>query len=136
MSSLNLNVTHDVSDHQQELLDQVMFENGDPIFSKFELFGFTLRNRLVVAPMTRVSATDDGLATDEMASYYHDFARGGFGIVITEGTYTDEDASQGYERQPGMANERQAESWTAVTSAIRGAGYCISRPRLDDVPAA
>ena len=104
MSRLKMIDTHDASDQQQESLEQVMYETADPIFSKVELFGFTLRNRLVVAPMSRVSATDDGLATDEMASYYRDFARGGFGMVITEGTYTDEDASQGYDRQPGMAN--------------------------------
>jgi 2,4-dienoyl-CoA reductase-like NADH-dependent reductase (Old Yellow Enzyme family) len=122
MNGLNTIDTLDVSEHQQELLDQVMYETADPIFSKIELFSCTLRNRLVVAPMTRISATDDGLATDEMASYYQEFARGGFGIVITEGTYTDEDASQGYDFQPGIANERQAESWTATASAIRGAG--------------
>ena len=58
------------------------------MLSEVELFGRTLRNRLAVAPMSRVSATDDGLATNRMKRYYREFARGGFGIVITEGTYT------------------------------------------------
>ena len=93
-----------------------------PMLSEVELFGRTLRNRLAVAPMSRVSATDDGLATNRMTRYYREFARGGFGIVITEGTYTDEDASQGYDRQPGIANQRQAKSWAPVASAIAGAG--------------
>jgi len=99
-----------------------MSEASRPILSEVELFGRTLRNRLAVAPMSRVSATDDGLATGRMMSYYREFARGGFGIVITEGTYTDEDASQGYDRQPGIANQRQAKSWAAVASAIANAG--------------
>ncbi len=93
-----------------------------PMLSEVELFGRTLRNRLAVAPMSRVSATDDGLATNRMTRYYREFARGGFGIVITEGTYTDENASQGYDRQPGIANQRQAKSWAPVASAIAGAG--------------
>ena len=80
------------------------------MFSQVDLFGRTLPNRLAVAPMSRVSAIDGGLATDRMKTYYGDFARGGFGIVITEGTYTDEDASQGYDRQPGIAND----TWFAL----------------------
>ena len=80
-----------------------------PILSDVALLGRTLRNRLAVAPMSRVSATDDGLATNRMKRYYREFARGCFGVVITEGTYTDEDASQGYDRQPGIAKRTASE---------------------------
>ena len=92
------------------------------LFSEVDLFGRTLHNRLVVAPMSRVSAADGGLASDRMKTYYRDFAGGGFGIVITEGAYTDEDASQGYDRQPGIANEEQADAWAPIASAIADAG--------------
>ena len=92
------------------------------IFSQADLFGRTLPNRLAVAPMSRVSATHGGLPTDHMKTYYSDFARGGFAIVITEGTYTDEDASQGYDRQPGIANNRQADAWAPIAAAIASAG--------------
>jgi len=90
--------------------------------SPARLLGRSLPNRLAVAPMSRVSATHDGLATERMLRYYRDFARGGFGIVITEGTYTDSDASQGYDRQPGIATELQAEAWRPVAHEIRQAG--------------
>lgn len=93
-----------------------------PVLSPVELFGRRLRNRLAVAPMTRVSASGDGLATDRMRGYYRNFARGGFAIVITEGTYTDKDASQGYDRQPGIANRRQAKSWAPIATAISDHG--------------
>lgn len=93
-----------------------------PVLSHAELFGRRLRNRLAVAPMTRVSASGDGLATDRMRGYYRDFARGGFAIVITEGTYTDRDASQGYDRQPGIANRWQAKSWAPIATAISDHG--------------
>ncbi|WP_198953668.1 hypothetical protein [Rhodopirellula sp. MGV] len=93
-----------------------------PILSPVELFGHRLCNRLAVAPMTRVSASVDGLATDRMKRYYCEFARGGFAIVITEGTYTDNDGSQGYDRQPGIANRRQANSWVPIATAISDHG--------------
>jgi 2,4-dienoyl-CoA reductase-like NADH-dependent reductase (Old Yellow Enzyme family) len=60
-----------------------------PLFDSLQIGRLTLRNRLAVAPMTRVSATVAGHATVEMADYYGAFAQGGFGLVITEGIYTD-----------------------------------------------
>jgi len=92
------------------------------VLSPVSMHGRCLPNRTVVAPMSRVSATADGRATLEMRRYYGDFARGGFGIVITEGTYTDANASQGYDCQPGIATEAQAEAWRPVSKEIREAG--------------
>lgn len=40
------------------------------LFSETKLLGLSLRNRLVVAPMTRISAAEDGCATAEMVDYY------------------------------------------------------------------
>lgn len=77
-----------------------------------------LTNRLAVAPMTRVSASFDGTPTDEMADYYRDFARGGFGLVLTEGTYTDTTHSQGYLHQPGLATGAHVEGWRRVVDAV------------------
>lgn len=84
-----------------------------------------LSNRLAVAPMTRISATPDGLATAEMASYYEGFAKGGFGLVITEGIYPDHEHSQGYLNQPGLADDRQAEAWGRVTDRVHAAGAAV-----------
>ena len=60
-----------------------------PLFSPIHIGEVLLQNRLAVAPMTRVSATADGRPTQRMAQYYASFAEGGFGLVITEGIYTD-----------------------------------------------
>ena len=76
-----------------------------PALQPSKIGRFELTNRLVVAPMSRVSAAADGTPTDEMADYYAQFARGGFGLVITEGTYTDTTHSQGYLNQPGLATD-------------------------------
>jgi 2,4-dienoyl-CoA reductase-like NADH-dependent reductase (Old Yellow Enzyme family) len=81
-----------------------------------------LKNRLAVAPMSRVSAAPDGTPTDEMVYYYQDFARGGFGLVITEGTHTDTAHSQGYLNQPGLASDVHVEGWRRVVDAVHAEG--------------
>jgi 2,4-dienoyl-CoA reductase-like NADH-dependent reductase (Old Yellow Enzyme family) len=88
------------------------------ILTPFDIKNLTLRNRLAVAPMTRVSATQTGVATDAMVRYYERFAKGGFGMVITEGIYTDQRFSQGYPFQPGMTDAEQAQAWRTVTDRI------------------
>lgn len=86
------------------------------------LGGLSLRNRLVVAPMTRVSATADGRPTPHMTGYYRSFAEGGFGLIISEGIYPDKAFSQGYLYQPGLADEAQAAGWRDVVEAVHAAG--------------
>ncbi|GCD96897.1 oxidoreductase [Embleya hyalina] len=86
------------------------------------LGGLDLANSLAVAPMTRVSASEDGVATAEMADYYAGFARGGFGVVISEGTYTDTRFSQGYPNQPGIVTSRHVEAWSRVVEAVGATG--------------
>jgi len=91
----------------------------------FGLAGLELKNRVVVAPMSRVSATSDGVPTPRMATYYRTFAQGGFALVVTEGTYTDGAYSLGYANQPGLVTETQSEGWRRVTEAVHEAGVPI-----------
>ncbi|MBT1004218.1 NADH:flavin oxidoreductase [Paenarthrobacter sp. DKR-5] len=90
----------------------------DPLFTSARLGSTELSNRVALAPMTRVSAMEDGRATDRMVSYYSRFARGGFGLLITEGIYTDTAYSQGYLHQPGLATQEQTEAWKPVVDAV------------------
>jgi 2,4-dienoyl-CoA reductase-like NADH-dependent reductase (Old Yellow Enzyme family) len=92
------------------------------LFAPIVINGHTIKNRLSVAPMTRITATQDGRATETMTRYYERFARGGFGTVITEGIYTDQTFSQGYAHQPGMTDEAQANAWKPVVSGIKAHG--------------
>lgn len=90
------------------------------------VFGqMSLRNRLAVAPMTRVTATPAGLPTGKMASYYDGFAKGGFGLLISEGLYTDNAFAQGYLNQPGLAEDDQASAWAPITAAVQANGARI-----------
>jgi len=92
------------------------------LFSDLILNNLRLGNRLAVAAMTRTSAQDDGLATRRMADYYAAYAHGGFALVHSEGIYTDEAYSQGYARQPGLANDDQLEAWRPVVQAVHAGG--------------
>ena len=92
------------------------------LFAPIVINGHTVKNRLSVAPMTRITATEDGRATETMTRYYERFARGGFGAVITEGIYTDQAFSQGYVHQPGMTDDTQANAWKPVVSGIKAHG--------------
>ncbi|PWA11224.1 NADH:flavin oxidoreductase [Pueribacillus theae] len=92
--------------------------NAKVLFESVKLGSITLGNRVGLAPMTRVSASPEGLATEQMVSYYTKFARGGFGLIITEGVYPDDKYSQGYLNQPGIMNDEQVKAWKKVTDAV------------------
>jgi len=95
------------------------------LFAPLTMNSMQLANRCAVSPMTRVSATRDGRATREMAEYSARFARGGFALVMTEGTYPDESYSQGYYGQPGIANREQAQAWRDVVARVHDSGAPI-----------
>ncbi|VVP83343.1 N-ethylmaleimide reductase [Pseudomonas fluorescens] len=92
--------------------------NKQQILTPFDIGRVSLKNRFAVAPMTRVSASEEGLATQRQVDYYERFAKGGFGLTITEGIYIDQKFSQGYLFQPGITDLEQAQAWRAVTSAV------------------
>lgn len=98
---------------------------GDLLYTPFDLGGVRLGNRTALAPMTRISATEDGMVTDRNARYYTGFARGGFALVITEGVYPDTEHSQGYLYQPGLATAAQGEAWRPVVEAVHAAGSAM-----------
>lgn len=102
-----------------------MHDSPTQILSNHDMKGRLLRNRLAVAPMTRVTATAAGMPTPAMRGYYTRFARGGFGLIITEGLYTDKAFSQGYRNQPGIADDIQAHGWKAITQEIQQQGALV-----------
>ncbi|MGB3373696.1 MAG: alkene reductase [Microbacterium sp.] len=80
-----------------------------------------LRNRIVMAPMTRSRASTTQ-ATSDMATYYAQ--RAGAGLIITEGTQPSA-VGQGYPATPGLHSPEQVESWRAVTDAVHANGGTI-----------
>jgi 2,4-dienoyl-CoA reductase-like NADH-dependent reductase (Old Yellow Enzyme family) len=93
-----------------------------PLLEPITIADVPLRNRVVVAPMSRVSTAGDGVPTETMAAYYADYARGGFGLVISEGTYTDHAHSQAYANQPAIVTDTQVRAWARVADRVHDAG--------------
>ncbi|WP_411359974.1 NADH:flavin oxidoreductase [Pseudidiomarina sp. YC-516-91] len=93
----------------------------DSPFDAVDFAGLRLRNRFALAPMTRVSAEANGRANAAMVDHYVRYAKGGFGLLITEGIYPDQAASQGYAYQPGLADALQTESWVPIVKAVHAA---------------
>ncbi|WP_291354158.1 MULTISPECIES: alkene reductase [unclassified Acinetobacter] len=74
-----------------------------------------LKNRVVMAPLTRSRATADRVPTAMMAEYYAQ--RASAGLIISEATVISEEAN-GYEKTPGLFTEAQVEGWKQVTDAV------------------
>ncbi|WDE10612.1 NADH:flavin oxidoreductase [Thalassomonas haliotis] len=95
------------------------------LFSPTKIGAFTLKNRLAIAPMTRVSADKSGFMTTEMAQYYRAFSETGFGLIITEGLYTDKSYSQTYRNQPGLSDIKQANSWQPLINSLNSSNTLL-----------
>ncbi len=74
-----------------------------------------LKNRVVMAPLTRSRATADRVPTAMMAEYYAQ--RASAGLIISEATVISEEAN-GYEKTPGLFTDEQVEGWKLVTDAV------------------
>ncbi|MEM6298873.1 MAG: alkene reductase [Bacteroidota bacterium] len=89
------------------------------LFESFLLGDITLKNRVVMAPLTRSRSTQDHVPTEIMATYYGQ--RAGAGLIITEGTSPSPNGV-GYPRIPGIYNEEQIKEWKAVTDKVHAEG--------------
>lgn len=103
-----------------------MTELYKTLFSPYELAGHTIRNRIAMAPLTRQMAELDGTPTDEMTAYYARRARGGLGLVITEGTYEQDGfGAKAYLSQPGIVTAKHVAAWKKVADAVHERGAKI-----------
>lgn len=89
------------------------------LLSTFRVGTLELRNRVVMAPMTRNRAGAGELATPMVATYYAQ--RGGAGLIVTEASQVSADAV-GYPKTPGIHTNAQVEAWRQVTDAVHDAG--------------
>ena len=83
--------------------------------------GLSLKNHLVMAPMTRSRAIGN-VPNELMALYYGQ--RNGAGLIVTEGTAPSPEGS-GYGRIPGIYNDAQVQGWKPVTAAAHAGGSKI-----------
>jgi len=96
--------------------------SDDILFSRFKLNNFTLKNRIGVAPMTRMSSPGDSIPRQDVLDFLVRRAQNGAAIVYTEAIVTDYESAQGYPRQARLTTQRQIEAWKPVVEAIRQKG--------------
>jgi len=94
----------------------------DKLFSKFSINNFALKNRIGVAPMTRMSAGPDSIPRQDVLDFLVRRAENGAAVVYTEAIVTDYESAQGYPGQSRILNRQQIEAWKTVNNAIRQAG--------------
>ncbi len=102
---------------------------SDPLFTPFELGTLHLRNRFVMAPMTRCFSPE-GVPGQNVADYYRRRAEAGVGLLVTEGVGIDHPAAVGagsvQEKDvPVMYGDAALAGWRRVVDAVHSAGGLI-----------
>jgi N-ethylmaleimide reductase len=96
---------------------------SDKAFTPVTVGGKTLKNRIVMSPMTRSRAQEPGgLPTELTALYYSQ--RASAGLIITEGIQPSI-VGQGYPNTPGLHSQEQVAAWRQVTDAVHAKGGVI-----------
>jgi N-ethylmaleimide reductase len=88
------------------------------LFEPFDLSGTSLRNRIVMAPMTR-SRSADLIPNASTALYYRQ--RASAGLIISEGVPISPEG-RGYLFTPGIYTSEQVAGWRRVTDEVHDAG--------------
>lgn len=92
--------------------------NSNDLFTPLQLGDFEIRNRIVMAPMTRNRATDT-IPQAIMATYYRQ--RASAGLIISEASQVSEQGV-GYPDTPGIHSAQQVEAWKPITEAVHDEG--------------
>jgi N-ethylmaleimide reductase len=97
-------------------------DNDPNLFSPVEVGPLALRNRVVMAPLTRSRAGPENVPNQLNALYYAQ--RASAGLIISEATQISPEG-QGYISTPGIHSAEQIEGWKCVTKAVHVAGGYI-----------
>lgn len=89
------------------------------LFEPLDLGQLSLRNAVVMAPMTRDRAGPSDVPGELMAEYYRQ--RASAGLIITEGVHPSAEG-KGYWRTPGIWSDAQIVGWRAVAESVHSAG--------------
>ena len=89
------------------------------LFAPYTLGPLTLKNRIVMAPLTRSRSNEEGVPPAYAADYYAQ--RASAGLIVSEATNISAQG-RGYAKTPGIWSSAQVEAWKPVTEAVHKAG--------------
>jgi 2,4-dienoyl-CoA reductase-like NADH-dependent reductase (Old Yellow Enzyme family) len=98
------------------------------LFEPFTLKSLELKNRIAMAPMTR-SMSPNGIPGRDVAAYYRARAKGGTGLIITEGTTINRLAASNNANIPNFHAPGAIAGWSRVVNEVHEAGAKIA-PQL------
>jgi len=93
---------------------------AETLFRPFDFKGLHLKNRIVMAPMTR-SFSPGGVVTEEVAQYYKRRAAAEVGLIVSEGTGVGRPASLNDANVPRFHGEKELAGWKRVIEAVHEA---------------
>ncbi|MER3433297.1 MAG: alkene reductase [Leptolyngbya sp. ERB_1_1] len=89
------------------------------LLSPIQIGDLTLKNRIVMAPMTRARSGEDRIPNALMAEYYAQ--RSSAGLILTEATSISQQGL-GWVNTPGIYTDAQTEGWKPVVDAVQSQG--------------
>ena len=106
-------------------LSATLLDDTDPspLFKPVDVDGLHLRNRLVMAPMTR-QFSPGGVPTEDVVAYYRRRASS-LGLLITEGTYVDHPSAGASDPVPRFYGADALAAWRRVAGAVHAEGAAI-----------
>jgi len=90
-------------------------------FEPFTLKSLQLKNRFVMAPMTR-AFSPDGIPKENVADYYRKRAEGEVGLILSEGTVVERHASANNSAYPHFYGAEALQGWKNVIDGVHNAG--------------
>lgn len=91
------------------------------LFEPFRIKSLELKNRIVMAPMTRNKAPE-GVPAEANTEYYRKRAEGEVGLIISEGTVVNRPASRNEQHVPFFHGESALAGWKNVIDTVHKAG--------------
>ena len=95
--------------------------NTDNLFRPFSLKSLNIKNRIVMAPMTR-SFSPNGIPTADVASYYRKRAEGEAGLILSEGTVINRVSSSNDANIPHFYGNEALAGWKNVIDGVHAEG--------------
>ncbi|ANF51981.1 12-oxophytodienoate reductase [Chryseobacterium glaciei] len=93
----------------------------DALFSPFSYKNLQLKNRVVMAPMTRAQS-DNGVPTQQIADYYARRAASEVGLILSEGTVINRPGSKNMQNIPDFYGTEALNGWKNVIDAVHENG--------------
>ncbi|MFS2161170.1 NADH:flavin oxidoreductase [Pseudomonas sp. Pseusp122] len=96
-------------------------QNVAALFQPFQVKSLALKNRIVMAPMTR-SFAPEGVPDSNIAAYYRRRAEADVGLILSEGTVINRPAARNQPGIPFFHGEAALAGWQQVINAVHAAG--------------